>query len=113
MVENFSIGWQLLVLGMGTVFLVLYFLSVILKYMGNYLRYKPLKKKEKIPVQNDTSQIDINKNAKIAAVMAAIQVVMGDTSYRVISIKKKGSSTWKQAINLIGQEFNYGRRKGT
>lgn len=114
--SRLAIGWELLLFGMGTVFLVLYLLSVILKITGKYLGPK------KSPAQSINSVVDKvpnnnttfakNNNAKVAAIMAAIQVVMGDSDYRVISIKPTTSSNWKQALNTDGQEFKYVGRRG-
>ena len=85
--SRLAIGWELLLFGMGTVFLVLYLLSVILKYTGKYLGPK------KSPAQStksvvakvpDNNTFAKNNNAKVAAIMAAIQIVMGDSDYSII-----------------------------
>ncbi len=107
---RFEIGWQLLVLGMGTVFVMLYLLSVVVKYMGKYFTKQNSKQCTVSGPQNVVHKTKDN-NDKIAAIMAAIQVVMGDTDYKILSIKPKGSSTWKQAIQLTGSELTYRGRK--
>ncbi len=107
MQERFEIGWQLLVLGMGTVFIMLYLLSVVVKYMGKYFT-KNNKQQAVTPEKKVIKKVK-NNNDKIAAVMAAIQVVMGGTDYQVISIKPKGNSTWKQSNQLT--ELTYRGRK--
>lgn len=117
MLNNLNVGWQLVVLGMGTVFLILYLLSVLLKNVGKVLGAQD--KTQSIGVSTTSAStapapvVEIpttdNKNAKVAAVMAAIQLVMGDTEYRVISIKPAENPNWKQVTYPV-QDFTYGRK---
>ncbi len=106
---RFASGWELTILGMGTVFLMLFLLSVVLKFMGKYL--SPKKALVQPITQISVATEDDLKTQKVAAVMAAIQLVMGDSEYKVISIKPV-SSSWKQSLNLGREEIKYGGRKG-
>ena len=116
MAENLRIGLQLLVLGMGTVFFMLILLSFLLKVSGNYFENKRSQQQVKT-TQNPDEEVTVrkrstDKEAKVAAVMAAVQAVMGgNSSYKVTSIKKRGNSDW-QRIYSNSSEFNYGGRKG-
>lgn len=113
MLEKFNIGWQIIVLGLGTVFFILFLLSLILKSTGvnlNKHHRKPTLGIASAPIRITTA-VSENKNAKIAAVMAAIQAVMGDTDYQVISILPVDQSCWKQSINM-GLELKYQGRRG-
>lgn len=109
---HFHIGWQLMILGMGIVFFMLYLLSAILGVMGKYFGPKVSKIQEYVPVMTEPVQAAENKNVPVAAIMAAVQVVMGDTDFRIISVKRTDSSTWKQTNNVSGAESNYRARKG-
>lgn len=109
MLGKFTVGGELMLLGMGIVFLMLYLLSLILKAVGHYCGPKVEKNEATAPVQSVAAAKEVeDTNAKVAAVMAAIQAVMGDSEYRVVSIKPKDSSGWKSAIGVAGQEYNYG-----
>lgn len=113
MLDNFNIGWQVILLGLGTVFFVLLILSVILKSIGPHFgkqQQKPTLGITSAPVQIAAAASE-NKNAKIAAVMAAIQAIMGDTDYQVVSIKPVNHSFWKQAVNA-GPELKFQGRRG-
>ena len=107
--SNLTIGWELLIFGMGTVFLILYLLSLAIKLMGKYLRPK-----EELaqPLSKPTTTTEEIGATKVAAIMAAIQLVMRDSDYKLISIRPTGSTDWKKSINLDRHGFKYGRRKG-
>lgn len=118
--SNMTTGWQLLIFGMGTVFLMLYLLSLAVKLMGKYLKPKkelaqPLEKPTipaNVNLEKPIMTTDDKNEKKVAAIMAAIQLVMNDCNYNIISIKPIGSSGWKRSFSLGQQEFKYGRRKG-
>lgn len=107
--SNLAIGWELLIFGMGTVFLILYLLSFAVKVMGKYL--KP-KEDPAQPLPKLMTTTEETGERKVAAIMAAIQLVMRGSNYNIISIKPIGSSDWKKSIDLDKHELKYGRRKG-
>jgi Na+-transporting methylmalonyl-CoA/oxaloacetate decarboxylase gamma subunit len=102
--NNYVLSLELLIIGMGTVFLSLYLLSVFLHFSGKL--FGPDSKKKKV---NRTEKVDIvSKNQeeeiaeegispqKIAAVTAAIYESLNDQkNYRIISIEKNNQN-WKR-----------------
>lgn len=108
--NNYVLGLELLVIGMGTVFLSLYLLSVFLHFSGKFfgpesktnkkiIKTSKLEKerlsKEKSEAQLSDSDQSIS-NKKIAAVTAAIYKMMNNQKkYRVISIQKSNQN-WKK-----------------
>lgn len=107
---KYMMGLQLLIIGMGTVLLSLYFLSLFLRLSGHFLgtdsvkRDKNIKKNKKRAVDKDndsdiaeSSQFnDIRTDGKkAAAITAAVYQYLDDSSrYRIISIKKQ-DNRWK------------------
>ena len=108
--NNYVLGLELLVIGMGTVFLSLYLLSVFLYFSGKL--FGPDSKAEnKNKVKNNKADI-VKKNRKeeveeemeaeklsskkVAAVTAAVYQKLNDRkNYRIISIQKR-KKNWKR-----------------
>lgn len=118
MLKDFTVSWQLMVWIAVGVIVALYLLSRVLRNINSSLgaENKTHSLGVAAPVATEAPTLTLtakadNKNAKIAAVMAAIQAMMGDTEYQVISIKPTGQSYWKQVV-FQGQEVNYHGRKG-
>ena len=109
--NNYVLGLELLIIGMGTVFLSLYLLSVFLHFSGRLFGPDSKdKKKNKIQTGNKkevTKTKAANKAEtaaaeegispqKIAAVTAAIYESLNDQkNYRIISIQKSNQN-WKR-----------------
>lgn len=109
-------SWQTMVIVAIGIIVVLYLLSLVLRNLnrslgaGNKTHSLGVATAAPAVIPSLTAEAD-NKNAKIAAVMAAVQAMMGDSEYRVISIKPTGQSYWKQAV-CQSQDVNYHGRKG-
>lgn len=92
-----------MIIGMGTVFISLYLLSVFMYLLGKFFGDKKVSKPNKIDNSADTGEIeeleiedDISRKRKVAAITAAVyQLLDENQSYRIISIKKANSS-WKR-----------------
>ena len=111
--ENMLLGVELLIIGMGTVVLSLYLLSVFLHFSGKFFGPKynknkngsknktgsNIRKEADQKLQKPEMQSENNKavNAKkIAAVSAAVFEMLSDEkNYRIISIKKSNHN-WKR-----------------
>jgi len=108
--NNYVLGLELLIIGMGTVFLSLYLLSVFLHFSGRLFGPETkAKKKNKIQTGNEKeiSKTKVENEAekaaaegvspqKIAAVTAAIYESLNDQkNYRIISIQKSNQN-WKR-----------------
>jgi len=109
--NNYVLGLELLIIGMGTVFLSLYLLSVFLHFSGKLLgpeitakkkvTKQPEKKRKisKIEAEGkeaETAAAEGISPQKIAAVTAAIYESLNDQkSYRIISIQKSNQN-WKR-----------------
>ncbi len=110
--NNYVLGLELLIIGMGTVFLSLYLLSVFLHFSGKLFgpETKAKKKsKDQLKQKREISEAENNaaqeaKEAaaegvspqKIAAVTAAIYESLNDQkNYRIISIQKSNQN-WKR-----------------
>jgi sodium pump decarboxylase gamma subunit len=105
--ENMVLGVELLVIGMGTVVLSLYLLSVFLHFSGKFFGPKHTKDKTKDTIQKDIKQKQksIEKKSgnvqavnarKIAAISAAVfEMLTDEKNYRIISIKKSNDN-WKR-----------------
>ena len=109
--NNYVLGLELLIIGMGTVFLSLYLLSVFLHFSGRLFGPETkAKKKNKIQTGNkkEISKTKVEKEAetvaaaegvsppKVAAVTAAIYESLNDQkNYRIISIQKSNQN-WKR-----------------
>jgi len=96
--SKYIIGLQLMILGMGTVFLALYSLSLVL-WIGGKL-FGPSKKAKTISqdyIKKEINDSEIeSESEKIAAITAAINSMMeNEKNYRIISIRKKPNSDWK------------------
>ncbi|PUU90079.1 OadG family protein [Halanaerobium sp.] len=111
--NNYVLGLELLIIGMGTVFLSLYLLSVFLHFSGRLFGPESgskKKSKNKVKQKREISEAE-NKSAaeaeieaaaegispqKIAAVTAAIYESLNDQkNYRIISIQKSNQN-WKR-----------------
>jgi len=95
--NNYVLGLELLIIGMGTVFLSLYLLSVFLYFSGKLFGPESESKKKSKKTANvsekkaavDQSDQGISSK-KIAAVTAAIYESLNDNkNYNVISIQKR------------------------
>jgi sodium pump decarboxylase gamma subunit len=109
--NNYVLGLELLIIGMGTVFLSLYLLSVFLHFSGKLFGPESgskKKSKNQVKQKREISKAE-NKSAaetaaaeegvspqKIAAVTAAIYESLNDQkNYRIISIQKSNQN-WKR-----------------
>jgi len=106
--NNYVLGLELLIIGMGTVFLSLYLLSVFLHFSGKLFgpENKDKKKSKKAAgIPEAAAEKEIKKtdqvekgisSKKIAAVTAAIYKSLNDQkNYRIISIQKSNQN-WKR-----------------
>ena len=102
---KYMIGLQLLIIGLGTVLLSLFLLSIFLRISGKYINTSEKKKEKKKEITkaesgSDKPKVeeeyeDKNKGKKMAAISAAVyQYLDNDKNYRIISIKKRDKS-WK------------------
>jgi len=102
---KYMIGVQLLIIGLGTVLLSLFLLSIFLRISGKYINESEKKKAEKKEIaktesntgsnKGETKADDKLKGKKAAAISAAVyQFLDDDKDYRIISIKKSDNS-WK------------------
>jgi len=103
--NNYVLGLELLIIGMGTVFLSLYLLSVFLYFSGKL--FGPESKNNKkaannleAAVENKETKIDKSEQGfsskKAAAVTAAVYEMLNDQkNYRIISIQKSNQN-WKR-----------------
>lgn len=104
--NNYLIGLELLVIGMGTVFLSLYLLSLFLYFSGKVFASTAKDKKESRVINKKDFRTEegakklAEKSSKIspkkaAAVSAAIYECLDNSkSYKIISIKKNNKN-WK------------------
>lgn len=107
--NNYLLGFELLIIGMGTVFLSLYLLSVFLYFSGKFFGPQNKveeKKKEKAVVSEvfkdkkgvkemKQNQLGISPR-KIAAISAAVYECLNDEkNYKIISIQKNNQN-WKR-----------------
>lgn len=117
MLKDLVVSWQVMIVLIVGIIGVIYMLSVLLRNINRSLG--AAHKTHSLGVAAPSTPVVTpvlpaeadNKNAKIAAVMAAVQAMMGDTEYQVISIKPTGQSFWKQAV-YQSQDVNYHGRKG-
>jgi len=105
--DNYVLGLELMIIGMGTVFLSLYLLSVFLHFSGKFLapvNKNKIKKTDKISKSSTKKKVDIAdtdqeqsfSSKKIAAVTSAIYESLNDQkTYRIISIQKS-KQNWKR-----------------
>lgn len=102
---KYMIGLQLLIIGLGTVLLSLFLLSIFLRISGKYINSnkKKEKKKEITTAESGSAEVKIeeeyenpDKGKKMAAISAAVyQFLDSDKDYKIISIKKSDKS-WKR-----------------
>jgi len=106
--NKYVYGFQLMIIGMGTVFISLYLLSAFMYLLGKLFGDKKVPKKNdkeknssadtgKIDeVETDDEESNISRKRKIAAATAAVYQLLDENKrYRIISIKKANSS-WKR-----------------
>ena len=106
--NNYVLGLELLIIGMGTVFLSLYLLSVFLYFSGKLFGPESKNKKtakkaaetSKSALEQKETQIDESEqkfsSKKAAAVTAAVYEMLNDQkNYRIISIQKSNQN-WKR-----------------
>lgn len=108
--NNYVLGLELLIIGMGTVFLSLYLLSVFLYFSGKL--FGPEKKKQKevkkekveIAEKNQETEAEMQTGIpakKVAAVSAAVYEILNDQKkYRIISIQKSNQNWKRQELNI-------------
>ena len=107
--DKYMLGIQLLVIGMGTVILSLFLLSLFLRFSGQYLggdsnkqeikktgaQNMNQKQSENIGVQAKSENGEIDSK-KAAAITAAVYQYLDDNKrYSIISIKKNNND-WKR-----------------
>jgi sodium pump decarboxylase gamma subunit len=102
--ENMMLGVELLIIGMGTVILSLYLLSVFLFFSGKLFGPEAGKKKKKEEIENKTAEKKESVSSKkaevkgldkkkIAAISAALYEMMGSKkNLRIISIRKNNNN---------------------
>jgi len=105
--NNYVLGLELLIIGMGTVFLSLYLLSVFLYFSGKLFGPENKKKKqtevktEKVEIAEKNRETEAEMQTgvsakKVAAVSAAVYELLNDQKkYRIISIQKSNQN-WKR-----------------
>ena len=105
--NNYVLGLELLIIGMGTVFLSLYLLSVFLYFSGKLFGPESEKKKRQktaevstaVPKKEEAEIEETGKRIsakKVAAVTAAVYESLNDQkNYRIISIQKSNQN-WKR-----------------
>src|SRR6056297_1704373 len=100
--NKYVYGFQLMIIGMGTVFISLYLLSAFMYLLGKLFGDKKVPKKNSSSIDNSAeAEIDVGENGlsrkrKIAAATAAVYQLLDENKrYRIISIKKANSS-WKR-----------------
>lgn len=105
--NDYVLGLELLIIGMGTVFLSLYLLSVFLYFSGKLFGPESKEKKQKavktekveVAEKNQETEEEIETGIpakKVAAVSAAVYEILNDQkNYRIISIQK-GNQNWKR-----------------
>lgn len=104
--NNYVLGLELLIIGMGTVFLSLYLLSVFLHFSGKLFgpdsenKKKKEIKKTKVDIVEKEKAAEIEEEGisskKVAAVTAAVSEMLNNQkNYRIISIQKSNQN-WKR-----------------
>jgi sodium pump decarboxylase gamma subunit len=109
--NNYVLGLELLIIGMGTVFLSLYLLSVFLYFSGKLFgpeskakkksknqaeQKREISKAENKAAEAENTAVEGIAPQKIAAVTAAIYESLNDQkNYRIISIQKSNQN-WKR-----------------
>ncbi|RQD75495.1 MAG: sodium pump decarboxylase gamma subunit [Halanaerobium sp. MSAO_Bac5] len=96
--NKYILGLELLVIGMGTVFLSLYLISVFLYFSGKILGPKEMRKKLPIEEKRESKEPELDglSRKKAAAITAAVYAMLSDKkSYKIISIKKRNQN-WKR-----------------
>ncbi|TDO71137.1 sodium pump decarboxylase gamma subunit [Halanaerobium saccharolyticum] len=104
--NNYVLGLELLIIGMGTVFLSLYLLSVFLHFSGKLfgpesgVKKKKEVKKSKVDIVEKPRVKEPDRQGvspkKVAAVTAALaEMLNGQKNYRIISIQKSNQN-WKR-----------------
>lgn len=105
--NNYVLGLELLIIGMGTVFLSLYLLSIFLHFSGKLFGPESKKKKSKKSAEiskavKEQKEVEIDESnqgitrKKAAAVTAAVYEMLNDENkYRIISIQKSNQN-WKR-----------------
>ncbi|MDA3881574.1 MAG: OadG family protein [Prolixibacteraceae bacterium] len=87
MSENFELALQLLGIGMGTVFIILFLViligNTIIKFVNRFIP-----EAQKVIRQNVTSVLGITSPEKMAAIVSAVQIVTGGKG-KVTSINKE------------------------
>ena len=101
-VENFAFGLELLIIGLGTVFLSLYLLSFFLYFSGKMFGPKKIKKKVLTEESSQEKEPELLSEdgglsrKKAAAITAAVYEMLSDKkNYKIISIKKRNQN-WKR-----------------
>jgi sodium pump decarboxylase gamma subunit len=93
--NNYRLGFELLVIGMGTVFISLYLLSVFLYFSGKFFGTEAKKKtanpgpeKQQLNSSRLAEKPQISRQ-KVAAITAAVAEIQGEKEFKVISIRPK------------------------
>ncbi len=97
--EKYTIGLQLLIIGMGTVLLALFLLSLFLRFSGKIMgpgkekESKVVKKESKVGSEkSNVESTEVVKGgltpAKKAAITAAIYQMLDGGKYNIISIRR-------------------------
>lgn len=103
--NNYVLGLELLTIGMGTVFLSLYLLSVFLHFSGKFFgpesknKNQNSKKVTETILKKETTLNESSQNIspkKVAAVTAVVyEMLKEENNYRILSIKKR-NQIWKR-----------------
>lgn len=116
--NNYFIGLELMIIGMGTVFISLYLLSVFLKFSGSFLGVESVSKNQggkKVEIQKIAAKKEIKTNdaeqrispKKKAAVTSAIYKILNEENededkekkvkkeFKIISIQRN-KINWKR-----------------
>lgn len=92
--DKYITGLQLMILGMGTVLLTLYLLSLFINISSRF--FGPEEQENNKYEENNTENYVTEgiDRKKIAAVSSVIYQLLDRREYKIISIKKKNSA-WK------------------
>ncbi len=100
-------GWTVVIVGIGVVFIALYFLALLFKLIPKIINFKfryDLKKKgEVVDLEKKTADIDIETNTAISMALFLFLSEMHDEESNVITIKRlsRRYSPWSSKIYSV------------